>query len=82
MGRTVAGDNRVDGRSRVREKGLTSGAHVPERERHERAGRLRLTGGAARSAREGESATRARARGRMGRVGREQRERNASAQGR
>jgi hypothetical protein len=29
----VAGDDRVDGRSRVREKGLTSGARLPAEKR-------------------------------------------------
>jgi hypothetical protein len=65
----VAGDDRVNGRSRVREKGLTSGAHALER----RGGRqrvVRLTGGARRQ------------RERGGRARREQREGDAGARGR
>jgi hypothetical protein len=68
-------------KSRAGTKGLTGGARLPEGERRERAGRLRLTGGAGRSAREGESVVRARAGGRMGRVGREEREGNAGTRG-
>jgi hypothetical protein len=69
-------------KSRAGTKGLTSGARLLEGERRERVGRLCLTGGAGRSAGEGKSAARARARGRMGRVGREQREGNAGMRGR
>jgi hypothetical protein len=45
-GRTVAGDERVDGRSRAREEGLTSGAGPSERERVRGKGLERLTCGA------------------------------------
>jgi hypothetical protein len=31
-GQAIAGDDRVDGRSRVRDKGLTSGARLPAEE--------------------------------------------------
>jgi hypothetical protein len=47
----VAGDDRVDGRSRVRKKGLMSGARLPAEERvRGRGGRAQLTSGVGRSA--------------------------------
>jgi hypothetical protein len=64
-GRTVAGDERVDGRSRAREEGLTSGVGPSERESGcGEKGRARLTGGVGLS---GESA----GAWELGRVGRE-----------
>jgi hypothetical protein len=52
----VAGDDRVDGRSRVREKGLMSGARLPAEERvRGRGGRAQLTSGVGRSAGGGEA---------------------------